>query len=57
MEERDAYAWRNPWFRWSVVSLVVTIVLCLLVGFIWLPSVHRDFSAQGIWDAICRAAG
>jgi cytochrome c553 len=43
--------------RWSIVSLAVLVVLSLLVGFVWLPSVHADFSAQGIWAAICRAAG
>ena len=42
---------------WSVVSLVVLTFVTLLVGFVWLPSAHPDFSAQGIWAAICRAAG
>ena len=28
-----------------------------LVGFIVLPSAQRDFTAGGIWAAICRAAG
>jgi cytochrome c553 len=54
---RGMYAWRNPWFRWSVVSLAVLTVVSLLVGFVWLPSVHGDFSAQGLWASICRAAG
>jgi cytochrome c553 len=40
-----------------VVSLVVLTVLCVLVGFVWLPSVHGDFTAQGLWASICRAAG
>ena len=58
-EQRESrlYAWSNPWFRWSVGSLAVLMVLTLLVGFVWLPSVHADFTAQGIWAAICRAAG
>ncbi|HSC99335.1 MAG TPA: c-type cytochrome, partial [Casimicrobiaceae bacterium] len=43
--------------RWSVVSLAVLTVLCVLVGFVWLPSVHGDFTAQGVWASICRAAG
>ena len=30
---------------WS--SLVVLTVLSMLVGFVWLPSVHGDFTAQG----------
>ena len=32
---------------WSVVSLVVLTLVTLLVGFVWLPSAHPDFSAQG----------
>ena len=51
------YSWSNPWFRWSVVSLVVLTVLSMLVGFVWLPSVHGDFTAKGLWASICRAAG
>ncbi len=45
------FAWRNPWVRWSVVSLVGLTLVSMVVGFIWLPS------AQGIWASICRAAG
>ncbi len=57
MEERGIHSWANPWFRWSLVSLIVLTVACLLVGFVVLPSVHGDFTAQGIWASICRAAG
>jgi cytochrome c553 len=57
MREDGMYAWSNPWFRWSVVGLVGLTVVSLLVGFVWLPSVHGDFSAQGVWASICRAAG
>lgn len=56
MSER-VYSWQNVWFRWSVVSLVVLTVLSVLVGFVWLPSVHGDFTAKSLWDSICRAAG
>lgn len=56
MAER-LFSWRNPGVRWSVTWLVVATLLALLVGFVWLPSVHGDFRAQGWWDAICRAAG
>lgn len=51
------FSWRNPWHRWSVVSLVVLTLASLLVGFVWLPSVHGDFAADGLWASICRAAG
>jgi cytochrome c553 len=57
MREKGMYSWSNPWFRWSVVSLATLTVVSLLVGFVWLPSVHGDFSAQGLWASICRAAG
>jgi cytochrome c553 len=49
--------WRHPGFRSSVISLAVLTLLALLVGFVWLPSVHGDFSRDGLWASICRAAG
>ena len=57
MREHGMYSWRNPWFRWSLLSLIALTVLSMLVGFVWLPSVQPDFSAQGLWSSICRAAG
>jgi cytochrome c553 len=48
---------RDPWVRWSVVSLVAITVVSIVVGFVWLPSAHADFTVKGIWDGICRAAG
>jgi cytochrome c553 len=56
MHER-LHSWQNIWFRWSVVSLIVLTVVSVLVGFVWLPSVHGDFTAKSLWDSICRAAG
>lgn len=57
MREAGMYSWSNPWFRWSILSVCGTAVVAVLVGFIWLPSVQGDFSAKGVWDSICRAAG
>ena len=57
MREAGMYSWNNLWFRWSMVSLIVLTLLAMLVGFVVLPSVHGDFSAQGLWASICRAAG
>lgn len=57
MGVRTVYSWGNAWFRWSVVSLILLTVVSMLVGFVLLPAVHKDFTRQGIWDAICRAAG
>ena len=57
MAEPDAISWRNPWVRGSVGVLVALTVAAILVGFLWLPSAQSDFSAQGLWASICRAAG
>jgi hypothetical protein len=57
MREHGLYSWRNPWFRWSVVSLLALSTLSILTGVVWLPWVHDDFKAQGLWASICRAAG
>lgn len=57
MSEGRLYSWRNAWFRWSVSLLAVLTVVSVLVGFVVLPSAHADFSAKGLWDSICRAAG
>ncbi|MFM9429100.1 cytochrome c553 [Variovorax sp. GrIS 2.14] len=57
MTEHEGLTWRNPWFRRSVVSLVLLTLGAFLVGFVWLPSVHGDFTAEGLWASICQAAG
>jgi cytochrome c553 len=56
-ERESTFSWRSAWVRRSVVWLVVVTVASLLVGFVWLPSVHADFRAAGLWASICRAAG
>ena len=43
--------------RWSIAALVALTVVSIAIGFVWLPSVHPDFTAKGLWDGICRAAG
>jgi len=57
MQGDRPYAWSNPAFRWSIVALVVLTVGSFLVGFVVLPAAHRDFTAAGLWESICRAAG
>ncbi len=57
VSEPPLYSWKNRWMRTSVLSLVAMTVASLLIGFVWLPSEHGDFSAEGIWASICRAAG
>jgi cytochrome c553 len=55
-EDRDGM-WSGSAARWSIVSLLVVLVLSFTVGFVWLPAGHKDFTVQGLWGAICRAAG
>ena len=57
MREQRLFTWRNTMFRRSVIALVGMTALMMLVGFVWLPSVHEDFSMQGLWASLCRAAG
>lgn len=47
----------NSLVRWSVIVLAVLTVVTIGVAFAWLPSVQADYRAQGMWAAICRAAG
>jgi cytochrome c553 len=47
----------NPWFRTSVGATIVIAVCSALIGFVWLPSAQKDAPFQGIWNAICSAAG
>jgi cytochrome c553 len=42
--------------RW-IMALAALTVVSFGIGFIWLPSAHPDFTAKGVWDTICRAAG
>ena len=57
MIDDSVYSWRDGWVRWSVGSVCAISVISIIVGFIWLPSAQGDFSAQGLWASICRAAG
>jgi cytochrome c553 len=47
----------NASVRLALAALLVMLVLTVAVGFLWLPRVKPDFTAGGLWDAICRAAG
>lgn len=57
MPEPSLFSWQNDVFRRSVVALVVLTLVLMLIGFIWLPSAHKDFTVQGLWAGLCRAAG
>jgi hypothetical protein len=57
MSDGPLLSFRNPWFAWSVGTVLAMAAAALLIGFVWLPSVHADVSAGGLWSTICRAAG
>ncbi|MDM0074085.1 c-type cytochrome [Variovorax sp. J2P1-59] len=48
---------RDPWVRWSACGVGGFALVSLFLGFVLLPSVQPDFTARGLWDGICRAAG
>jgi cytochrome c553 len=57
MSEERLFSWHNRVVKRSVIALVVLTIVSMLIGFIWLPSVHEDFTLEGLWAGICRAAG
>ncbi|MBN3787911.1 c-type cytochrome [Burkholderia sp. Ac-20353] len=57
MTDERLFSLRNPWFRVSVGAALGTALVSALIGFVWLPSVQPDPQFQGIWNAICSAAG
>lgn len=57
MKPESLYRWHNAWFRWSVAGVAAMAAFAVAIGFVWLPSVQKDYMAEGLWSAICRAAG
>lgn len=57
MSEQKLFSFRNPWFGASVSVTAAVAVLAALAGLIWLPLAQPDLKLNGIWDAICSAAG
>lgn len=57
MSDQTLFSLRNPWFRVAVGATIATFVVSVLIGFVWLPSVKSDPNFQGVWNAICSAAG
>lgn len=47
----------HPMTRVCVISLAIFTLVLMLVGFVWLPSVQADFTVEGMWAGLCRAAG
>lgn len=57
MSDERLFSIRNPWFTVTVGGLLAMVVFSVGVGFIWLPSAQSDQPFQGVWNAICSAAG
>ena len=55
--EERLFSLRNRWFTVSVGLTAGVAIVSMLIGFIWLPSVHTDAPFTGVWNAICSAAG
>ena len=47
----------NPWFTASVGITAAIAIIAAVAGFAWLPLQQQDERFDGIWDAICSAAG
>jgi cytochrome c553 len=57
MSNERLFSLSNRWFTASVGTTVAIFAFSAIVGFVWLPSVQRDAQFQGVWNAICSAAG
>jgi cytochrome c553 len=57
MSDERLFSLRNRWFTVTVGGTLALVVFSAAVGFIWLPSAQKDQPFQGIWNAICSAAG
>lgn len=57
MNSERLFSLRNPWFVGSIAIVGVVFLLSALVGFVWVPYKQGGQTIQGLWDAICRAAG
>ena len=57
MAEHDSDHDNDGWARGSTIWLIGITVATILVAFVLLPAIQPDFTADGFWSAICRAAG
>ncbi|APR34524.1 c-type cytochrome [Paraburkholderia sp. SOS3] len=57
MSEERVFSLRNRWFTAGVGYTLAIAIVAILIGFVWLPSKHPDFTRGGLWATICRAAG
>lgn len=57
MNQERIVSFHNRWFTASVGITAAIAIAAALVGFAWLPLQEQGERFQGIWDAICSAAG
>jgi len=57
MNDESLFSFRNRWLRAGVGATVAVFIVSAAIGFVWLPSAQTDPQFQGIWNAICSAAG
>ncbi|TCK33834.1 cytochrome c553 [Paraburkholderia sp. BL8N3] len=57
MKTERIFSLQNRWFTVTVGGALALVIFSALVGFIWLPSAQSDQRFQGVWNAICSAAG
>ena len=57
MSDEAVFTPRNPWFTRAVGIVLAIFVLTALGGFVVLPYAQPDLKLEGLWDAICGAAG
>jgi len=57
MSNERLFSLRNRWFTVSVGLTAGIVIVSILIGFIWLPSVQTGSQFAGVWNSICSAAG
>lgn len=57
MNDESLFSLHNRWFVAAAGGMLTIALISTLIGFVWLPSAQRDPQFQGIWNAICSAAG
>ncbi len=57
MRSERLFSPRNPWFTGSVAITAAIALVAAGFGFVWLPTIEKNTSFAGMWDAICSAAG
>ncbi|MFC0401651.1 c-type cytochrome [Paraburkholderia rhizosphaerae] len=57
MDSERIFSLHNRWSVAAAGGMLAILVVSALIGFVWLPSAQRDPQFQGIWNAICSAAG